>query len=131
MNLPTQSQYISFGRHVISYAMGGITMFAALHLISGGDATNLTSALNQLSHGAAEVITALGTIIATVSGIYAAWSASPLSQLLAVAKQAADPSSPVKGVIVQNTPAGLDAAVAAPGIVPEGTTQAAAIAKAA
>ena len=93
MNLPTQDQVLASGRHVVTFASGGITMFAALHLITGGDANSAANALNQIGHGFSEIIAGGGTLLAIGSGLLAALSANPLIQLLKGAKAvSSDPS---------------------------------------
>jgi len=93
MNLPTQDQVVASGRHVITFLGGGVTMFAALHLITGGDATSAANALNQIGHGFSELVAGVGTLVGIGSGIFAALSANPLLQLLKGSKAvAADPT---------------------------------------
>ena len=102
MNLPTQDQVLASGRHVITFVSGGVTTFAALHLITGGDANSAVNALNQIGHGFAEIIAGGGTLIAIGSGVFAALSASPLLQLLKGSKAiAADPSLAKDATVAQ------------------------------
>lgn len=89
MALPTQDQVLAGGRHVFSYLGGAVTMFAALHLITGGDAESASKALSQIGNGFAEIITGLGTLMAVASGVYATWSANPLVQFLKGSKAVA------------------------------------------
>lgn len=109
MNLPTQSQVVAFGRHVVTYAMGGISMLAAVHVLSPTDATTATGAINQISTGVASIIAGVGTLVAIASGVYAAVTASPLWQIFAVAK-----NPDVKAVITEPTAAGKALALSAP-----------------
>lgn len=93
MRMPTQDEVLASGRHVITFASGGVTMFAALHLITGGDANSAASALNQIGHGFSEIVAGSGTLIALVSGTFAALSANPILQLIKGAKAvSADPA---------------------------------------
>lgn len=93
MNAPTQDQVLAAGRHVVSYAMGGISMFAALHLVTGGDAQSATNALNTIGHGFSEIVAGVATLATIASGTYAALAASPLAQLFRSTKAiAADPA---------------------------------------
>lgn len=78
----TGDQVKAFGRHVGTAAASIIGTLAALKVISGGDASNLQGSLDQIGHALAELITAVSAIAVTVSGAYAAISASPLWQLL-------------------------------------------------
>jgi hypothetical protein len=100
MNFPTQDQVLASGRHVVTFASGGVTMFAALHLITGGDATSAANALNQIGHGFSEIVAGGGTLIAIGSGLFAAFSASPLLQLLKGAKAVSNDPSLAKGATV-------------------------------
>lgn len=100
MNLPTQDQILASVRHVITFAGGGITMFAALHLITGGDATSATNALNQIGHGLSELVAGVGTLIGIGSGVAAALSANPLIQLLKGAKAVTNDPSLAKDTTV-------------------------------
>lgn len=109
MELPTQAQVVAFGRHVVTFAMGGVTVLAAAHALSPTDATSATGAINQISSGVASIIAGVTTLIGIASGIYAAVSASPLWQLFAVAK-----NPDVKAVITEPTPTGKALAQAAP-----------------
>lgn len=84
MNLPNQMQVAAFGRHVATYAAGGITAVAVLHIVNAGDAATLSDSLGKISTGVAEIASGLAPIIALVSGWYAAWSASRKSQIAAV-----------------------------------------------
>lgn len=76
----------AFGRHVLTFAAGGVTLFAAIHVISPGDAGSATQALSDIGEGATKIIAGVTTLIGLVSALWAAWSASPLSQLVAVSK---------------------------------------------
>ena len=102
MNLPTQDQVLASGRHVVTFAAGGVTTFAALHLITGGDADSAIKALNLIGHGFSEIIAGGGTLIAIGSGIFAALSANPLLQLLKGSKAvASDPSLAKDATVAQ------------------------------
>lgn len=103
IKMPTLGQTTAFGRHVVSYAMGAVTMAAALHVVNDGQASSLTTAITQIVNGVTSIAGGVATLISVGAGLYAAWSASPLSQLLAVAKNAE-----VKQVVVA-TPATADA----------------------
>lgn len=93
MTLPTLDQVKVLGAHLATFAGGSITMFAALHIITASDANNAATALTQLSHGVAEVLASLGTLVGIVSATYATIMASPLGAFFRSAKAvAADPS---------------------------------------
>jgi hypothetical protein len=78
----TGDQVKAYGRHVGTAAASVIGTLAAVKVISGGDAASLQASLDQISHGVAEIVTAVSAIAITVSGAYAAISANPLFQLL-------------------------------------------------
>lgn len=103
LKMPTYGQVIAFGRHVVSYAMGAVTMAAALHVVDNNQAASLTTAITQITNGVTSIAGGVATLITVLTGLYAAWSASPLSQLLAVAK-----NTEVKQVVVAS-PATADA----------------------
>jgi hypothetical protein len=100
MNLPNQDQVLASGQHVITFMGGAVTMFAALHLITGGDATSAANALNQIGHGFSEVVAGVGTLIGVASGIAAALSANPLIQLFKGAKAVANDPALAKNATV-------------------------------
>ena len=102
MALPTQDQVLAGSRHVFSYLGGAVTMFAALHLITGGDAESAGKALSQIGNGFAEIITGAGTLMAVISGVYATWSANPLVQFLKGSKAVAAAPDIVKGAQVSD-----------------------------
>lgn len=84
MDLPSQSQLLAVGRHVVSYAMGGVTVLGVMHMISGGDVTTLTNSINQISQGVALIAAGLGPIIGIASAAWSAYTASAKSQIAAV-----------------------------------------------
>ena len=86
MQMPTSSQIYSFSRHVITFAMGGVTVGVALHVVSPDQGTDATTAINQIVDGSKLLIAGATTLIGLASGLYAAWTASPLSQLASVAR---------------------------------------------
>lgn len=97
MKMPTLGQATAFGRHVVSYSMGAITMAAALHVVKDSDASSLTTAVTQISNGVVSIAGGLATIVSVGAGLWAAWSSSPLRQLLAVANNVE-----VKQVVLSN-----------------------------
>lgn len=82
MNLPTQDQVNAGARHAVSYAMGGISMLAALHLVTGGDADSAAKAVNLIGHGFSEIVAGGSALITVGMGTVAMLSANPLVQLL-------------------------------------------------
>lgn len=98
----TWGQYKAAGRHALSYAAGGITVAAAMGLISQGDSTTLMAGLNQLVDGLENVVKAVGVIAGVLVPIYTTYkathSASPQEQLKTVAAM-----PEIKGIVA--TPA--------------------------
>lgn len=85
MNLPTLGQASAFGRHVLSYAMGATTAAVALHVLSGEQGTSVAGAISQIASGIASITGGVATLVSVGAAVWAAWSASPLRQLLAAA----------------------------------------------
>lgn len=85
----TFGQVAAFGRHIVSYSMGVVTALAALHIIDAAGAKTAASAIAQIGSGIAQITAAVAALISVLSGLYAGWIASPLSQLIAVAKNPA------------------------------------------
>lgn len=87
MNLPkiTASQFYAFGRHVVSYAMGAVTVAVALNFVTGDQGTALSTAVTQIVSGVQSIAGGVATIVSVITAIYAARSASPTNQIAAVA----------------------------------------------
>jgi hypothetical protein len=85
MNLPTLAQASAFGRHVVSYAMGATTMLVAIHILNGDQGASVAGAIQQIASGITSIAGGVATLISIGTGIWAAWTASPKQQLLAVA----------------------------------------------
>jgi sulfite exporter TauE/SafE len=84
MNLPSNEQLVAIGRHVVSYAMGGITVLSVTHLVTADQANQLGQSIDKISQGVALIATGLAPIIAIVSSIYASWAQSQKSHIAAV-----------------------------------------------
>lgn len=122
--LPTSKQLATFGAHALSYAAGGVTVAASLHLLSAADATAATDAFAQIGDGVTKIITGVSTLTAIAAGVWASWKASPFRQILSV-----NALPEVKGVITMPTTEGHAIADAAPpGVVAAGTAPAAEVA---
>src|SRR5262249_30557641 len=100
--IPEKSSVIAFGRHVISYAAGAVTVAAALHVITPDQAHSLTDAIGQIITGVQTAAGGIATIVSIGSAFYAGWSATKTSQLKAVA------ANPEVKAIVTNTIAAAD-----------------------
>lgn len=99
MNLPTNDQVNSALRHVYT-AVGTASAVLVMVGLSQTDATALGAAVHKIGDGFASIIAGIGMLIPIVSGLYAAWSASPFSRLLGlknnpeIAKVLAVPGTP-------------------------------------
>lgn len=84
MDLPNSSQVAAAGRHVLTFAMGGVSFLATVNILSPSDATTVTASVTQISHGVAEIAAGLAPLVAMASGFYSVWTASHKSQIAAV-----------------------------------------------
>ena len=84
LQVPSQIQLEAFGRHVVSYAMGAITVLAFTHIVSPDQAQSATTAITQISQGVALIISGGGTLVAFASALWATISASLRSQIASV-----------------------------------------------
>ena len=85
MNFPTQNQVIAFGRHVMTFVAGMITLAVTFGYVTPDQATELKNSFNTIIQSVGTIATALGPIVAMVSAYFASKAASPASQLKAVA----------------------------------------------
>ena len=99
MELPTQSQVVAFGRHVVSYSAGALSAGVVLHVVSQGQANDAGNAITQISTGVASIAAGLTTLASVAMGIWAAWKSSPFAQLLQASKVLG-----TQGKIVVNDP---------------------------
>lgn len=127
-------QWEAAGRHGLTYLAGGLSVLVAWGLLAQGDSTVIMTALNEILDGSAKVVKGLGGLAAVLIPIYTALKAakksSPPEQVKSVAEIAMDPTSPVRGVIMEPTPEGkaLAESIPLPTAVPANTIQAAKIA---
>lgn len=77
------------GRHVLSYAAGGVTMLVAVHIISPTDASGITDNLNTIWDGIEKIGTGITGLAAIIVPIYTALTA----------KKSAEPAEQVKAVV--------------------------------
>src|SRR6185312_1268783 len=96
MQFPSYGQITAFGRHVVSFSMGGIAFLTIAHIVTAGQAGDATNAINQISSGVASIIAGVTTLVSIGSGVWAAVSASLKSQVAAVQ------ASPVVQVITSD-----------------------------
>lgn len=97
---PSQRQWVSFGRHVVTFVAGAATAAAGLaaygstlHLVTPDQADNIVTAFQAIAAGVKAIIGGIGTLaggIATLigigSGIWASYSASKKSIVQAAAQ---------------------------------------------
>jgi X-X-X-Leu-X-X-Gly heptad repeat protein len=93
------AQVAAFGRHILSFALGGVAAAAALHVVAPTDAATITGAINQIASGVSSLVAGVSTLASVGLGLYAAWTASSKSQISAVA------ANPAVTSVVVATPA--------------------------
>lgn len=86
MNFPNQAQIAAFGRHVLTFAAGGVTFAATLHLITSDQASTISDSLNHIATGITQIVIGVGPLVALVSAAYSAISAGDKARLASVAK---------------------------------------------
>lgn len=96
------NQYKAAGKHVASFAAGGIGVAAALHFISPQQAMDANGNITQIVGGLQQVATGIAGIATVLVPIYTAWrsarNADPTVQaasLVAVANNSANPMQAV------------------------------------
>lgn len=113
-------------RHVYT---GTAVMVGTLTVVgmSQGDATAIGAAVHQIGDGVASIVAGVSTLIPIAAAAYAAWTGTHKQQVAAVVAIAAEPNSPVKGVVTEATPAGRELAASIPGplVAAAGTVEAA------
>lgn len=77
------------GRHLLSYAAGGLTVLAGWHFLSPQDASAIGDSLNTIWDGLIKVGTGVATLLGTLIPIYTALTA----------KKSAEPASQIKSVV--------------------------------
>lgn len=85
MQWPTSDQTNSFLRHVYTATATAASVLVIVGL-NQSNATALGNAVHQIGDGAASIIAGVGALIPIITGIYAAWTASPFSRLLYMKK---------------------------------------------
>ena len=82
MNLPTNSQILAATRHVASFAAGAIAMFGLSTKINPDQVVGIINSFGTLI---SDGVVLIGLVTPVVAGWMAAKSASPASQISAVA----------------------------------------------
>jgi len=85
ISMPSSASLVSIGRHVVSYAMGAVTMAAGLHFVSSDQAESITAAIHQIASGLTSIYGGMSTLIAIGSGLWAAYRVSLSAQKATVA----------------------------------------------
>lgn len=99
--VPTRAQFSSFGRHIVSYVGGAVTVGVAMHFATADQGSQLTTGVTQIVTGIDSIVGGIATLFAVGSALYAGWTASPASQMKAVV---GNPDNKIEGQIV-TTPA--------------------------
>ncbi len=88
-------QYKAAGKHVVSYAAGGVSVAVALHFLSPTQATDITTNIGLISDGLTKVVAGIAGLVAVVAPIYTAMksahNASPSSQITSVVNNLSAP----------------------------------------
>lgn len=100
MNL-TWDQYKAAGRHVASYAAGGVTVAVTMGLLTNGQGADLNSALSSIVDGVGHITAGLVTIAGIVTPFYTAWRSSHSAN---PSIQAASITASVPGTVVIGPP---------------------------
>lgn len=85
LSFPTGAQLAAFGRHIVSYAAGAATAGVAIHFLTPDQGSQLTAGITNIVNGVDSIVGGVATLVAVGSALYAAWTASPKSQIKAVA----------------------------------------------
>jgi hypothetical protein len=85
LSFPTGAQLAAFGRHVVTYGAGAVTAGVAIHFLTPDQGSQITASLSNIVSGVNSIVGGVATLVAVFSGLYAAWTASPSSQIKAVA----------------------------------------------
>ena len=87
----TMPQLQAAGKHVASYAAGGVSVFVALHFISPPQGLEATESINSIVDGLTQVGKGIAGLAAVVVPIYTSWraahNASPAQQVEHVVQQ--------------------------------------------
>lgn len=84
MQMPSETQMVAFGRHIVSFSMGAVSVLALTHIASTDQAQSATNAITQISQGVGLIVSGGSTLIAIGSAVWATVSASIKSQIAAV-----------------------------------------------
>lgn len=85
LSFPTGAQLAAFGRHIVSYSAGAVTFGVAVHFLTPDQSNQIMGAVGAIASGVQSIYGGVATLVAIGAGFYAAWTASPSSQIKAVA----------------------------------------------
>ena len=119
------NQYKAAGKHVASFAAGGVGMAAALHFLSPSQAVDVNGNLTQIFNGLEQVATGiagLGTILVPIyTALRAAHNANPTVQaqaLVTVANaggtQAIEANAAIANAVIESKDLKLNGTISAP-----------------
>ena len=98
-------QYQAAGKHVASYAAGGLSVAVALHYLSPGQGTDITQDVSLIVDGATKFAAGVAGLIAIATPIYtalrAANNASVQHQGAALVEAANDTTRPAQALSAQ------------------------------
>lgn len=94
------NQIIAFGRHVMTFIAGMLTLAVTFGYVTADQASELKASFNTIIQSVGTIATALGPIVALISAYFASRSASPANQLKAVAANEAVAKIEVKDPVV-------------------------------
>lgn len=89
------------GKHVASYAAGGVTVAVAWGFLSSSQGSDLTTDVNMITHGVGEVVKGVAGIAAALTPLYTAWRAAHNAT---PPVQASNLEAAVPGTIVVTSP---------------------------
>lgn len=82
------NSYKAAGKHVASYAAGGVTVAVVFGLINQGQGVDATADINSITNGIESIAKGIAGLIAIATPIYTAWkaanNASPAGQAAAL-----------------------------------------------
>lgn len=84
LSIPTPDMMAAFGRHVISYAAGAITIGVGVHILSPDQGSSIGTALGQVVSGLTTAAGGIATLASIGAALYAAWTSTKNAQIAAV-----------------------------------------------
>lgn len=78
---------LAAGRHVVTAAATAGATLVAVGMMTPDQSAATIEAVKQITHGVQEIIVAAGVLASSAMAVLAAFKASPLAQMLSVAKR--------------------------------------------